>query len=424
MILYYKFKNFMSFKDNVEFSLCAPHTKVKKRFPNNYVSKDNGSELLKTAVIVGENAGGKSNFVESLNYFKAFFINTKRVHSYRYAINTNNLKTRCPLVCDTTQMFETEISIGNELYRYILRIDYFGIVDEHLMIKTSYKQKYKTILEVKRTSVHNICKQTSDNYEECTAKECDGKAEVFYEIKTPEFDKNITNTLKDTTEKGNSIGLFITKLSILGYEPAVRFTDWVKNKLLPETNIINYDLYMQLRNEENNLRILNDDKYLEIFRMVDYSITGIEIDEEKPYSKTRIIRKNADGKIFSRELSEDSSGVREFLAWSVQIYKVVYENAVVFADEMDRVLNPILSDRVIAFINGKEHYGQFVFTTHNVLHLDLKNYMKEQIYFITKDVESIESELYSLADFPEIRYETTKIYEFYMKGILGGTAFE
>ena len=29
-----------------------------------------------------------------------------------------------------------------------------------------------------------------------------------------------------------------------------------------------------------------------------------------------------------------------------------------------------------------------------------------------------------LADFPEIRYDITKVYEFYMKGILGGTAFE
>ena len=74
--------------------------------------------------------------------------------------------------------------------------------------------------------------------------------------------------------------------------------------------------------------------------------------------------------------------------------------------------------------NGKNHFGQFIFTTHNVLHLDLKNYMKEQIYFVTKDIETLESELYSLADFPEIRYETTKIYEFYMKGILGGTAIE
>ena len=79
-----------------------------------------------------------------------------------------------------------------------------------------------------------------------------------------------------------------------------------------------------------------------------------------------------------------------------------------FADEIDRVLNPVLSERVAAFVNGKQHCGQFIFTTHNVLHLDLKNYMKEQIYFITKDVESLESELYSLADFPEVEYEETR----------------
>lgn len=51
--------------------------------------------------------------------------------------------------------------------------------------------------------------------------------------------------------------------------------------------------------------------------------------------------------------------------------------------------------------------------------------MKEQIYFVTKSKDSLTSELYSLADFPDVRYETAKVYEFYMKGIfLGGTAFE
>lgn len=109
---------------------------------------------------------------------------------------------------------------------------------------------------------------------------------------------------------------------------------------------------------------------------------------------------------------------------AVQLFRVVYENKTVVADEMDKVINPILADRVIAFINGKNHKGQFIFSTHNVLHLDLKTYMKEQIYFISKRKDNLNSELYSLADFPEIRYETTKIYEFYMKGILGGTAFE
>lgn len=171
------------------------------------------------------------------------------------------------------------------------------------------------------------------------------------------------------------------------------------NSLCPETNVINYDLYKSMKNEEEDIQILNDPRYIEIFKMIDASIVGIEIDEEKPFAKTLVIRKKEDGSTFSRELGRDSSGVREYFAWAVQIFKIVYENKTVFADEMDRVLNPVLSDRVIAFINGKEHQGQFIFTTHNVLHLDLKNYMKEQIYFITKDVESLESELYSLADF-------------------------
>ena len=153
-------------------------------------------------------------------------------------------------------------------------------------------------------------------------------------------------------------------------------------------------------------------------------VCSIDVDKDRPYGKTLIIRKDADGHEIRRELQQDSTGVREFFAWSVQIYRVIYENRVVFADEMDRVLNPILSDRVVAFVNGAEHHGQFIFSTHNVLHLDLKNYMKEQIYFVTKSKDSLTSELYSLADFPDVRYENTKVYEFYMKGILGGTAFE
>ena len=106
--------------------------------------------------------------------------------------------------------------------------------------------------------------------------------------------------------------------------------------------------------------------------MVDYSICGIELDREKPYSKTIIIRKDENSNLFRRELQMDSTGVREFFAWAVHIFRVVYENKIVFADEMDRVLNPILSDRVIAFVNGAEHNGQFIFSTHNVLHLDLE----------------------------------------------------
>ena len=50
----------------------ASNSKVKTRYPDNYTSTDVDYDLLKTAVIVGENAGGKSNFIGSLKFLKCF----------------------------------------------------------------------------------------------------------------------------------------------------------------------------------------------------------------------------------------------------------------------------------------------------------------------------------------------------------------
>lgn len=423
MILGYKFKNFMSFRENVEFSMLASKTKVKTRFPNNYSSAHTGIDVLKTAVIVGENAGGKSNFVRSLSYLQSFFKETDTVKAFRNTVNTNNNTDFCPQENNTLQVFDIEIFIRESgIYQYHLEVDFIGVVKESLKYKKQMKNKYKLILSVERDAHSVNCKRKD---EKCsTSKECQANVKVVYRIDIPDIESEIEESLEKATNSHKPLGLTISKLAMLGYEYAINFTEWIKESLCPETNIINYDIYKSMRNEEGDLRILHDSRYLDIFRMIDYSIIDVKLDEEKPFSKTLVIRRKKDGSTFSRELGHDSSGVREFFAWAVQIFKVVYENKIVFADEMDRVLNPVLSDRVISFISGKKHYGQFIFTTHNVLHLDLKNYMKEQIYFVTKDIETLESELYSLADFPEIRYETTKIYEFYMKGILGGTAIE
>ncbi len=407
MLWNYKFKNFCSFCDLAEFDLAAPGTKVKNRFPENYTETQAGVNILKTAIIIGENAGGKSNFINSIKFLKKLFKDNESVRAYKSYVNVNNLTDNSPFNCDTKQHFEIEIIENGYIYSYFLEIDFLGIVEEKLAIRQKKDITKKDVLVIKR-------KKIVDKTE----------VRLNYSIKVLGLSKDISDIFENTKYNKGNMGLFVTKLAILGYEHAVVFVNWINNKLYPEAIGINYDIYKDMKREEDDIRILRDKRYVDIFKMVDYSIESIEIDEEKPYSETKIIRKKKNGDLFSRELRSDSTGVREFFAWAVQIFRVVYEDKIVFADEMDRVLNPILSDRVIAFINGKTHTGQFIFSTHNVLHLDLKTYMKEQIYFITKDRYSLNSEIYSLADFPEVRYETTKIYEFYMKGILGGTAFE
>ncbi len=151
MILSYKFENFMSFRENVEFSMLAPKSKVKNRFPNNYMTSKTGVDLLKTAVIVGENAGGKSNFVTSLGYLQSFFLGTSEPKLYRNIINANYSNAFCPLENDIPQSFELELLIEeNILYSYHLALDVAGIVTETFAFKNLAKKEYKKIFSLKK----------------------------------------------------------------------------------------------------------------------------------------------------------------------------------------------------------------------------------------------------------------------------------
>ena len=243
---------------------------------------------------------------------------------------------------------------------------------------------------------------------------------LLYEVKVNPYKKN--TTIEDTAV----IGLYVTRFALLGVPEAVAFSQWVNDTLIVESAI--YDAPRMKGSYFQNIddwRVINDPRFLEILRILDPSIETIKPDQRLPYQDTVITRKNIARKIFNRELRDDSAGLKDYFAWAVQIYKVIYENKVLFADEMDRSLNPILADKIISLIHGSEHKGQFIFTTHNVLHLNLDNYMKEQIFFVTKNVETLQSEIYSLAEFTDVEYNSgVNLYEIYLRGVLGGTLSE
>ena len=116
MLLSYKFKNFCSFKDKVEFSMKATENE-RINFPENYVSGN--PDILKSAVIVGENAGGKSNFIKSLKYLKNFFKTNQNVESQFEYVNDDYTKTEYSLDNkNTAQEFSLEVLIDETIYAY------------------------------------------------------------------------------------------------------------------------------------------------------------------------------------------------------------------------------------------------------------------------------------------------------------------
>ena len=415
MLLSYKFKNFCSFKEEVEFSLLATEDK-RTDFPENYFHGT--TDVLKSAVIVGENAGGKSNFIKSLQYLKKFFKDNQPVEASLEYLNDDYTKTKESLrYGDTLQEFYIEALIKNEIYAYDLKIDYLGIKYEKLSVQKKGTTKYIPIFILERSEEDDFLQTLVER----NFRGLDLLNVKFLVKLNPNYEQ-LKNFLKSKPVKNDSIGLYLSKIALLDVPEAVNFSNWINNTLCFEfAPYSGYESSDEILKKSDILKIITDERFIEILKIIDSSIVEIKPNINFPYKNTIIVRKNSEGKTFERELQFDSAGLRDYFRWAIQIFRVIYENKVLFADEMDRALNPVLSDKIVSLIHGTDHQGQFIFTTHNVFHLNLRKQMKEQIYFVTKDLSTLHSELYSLADFSDIDYDSEEnIYEFYLRGVLGG----
>ena len=225
MLIRYMFDNFCSFKEECEFSLEAPGGKVKKRFPDNYTTTEKGYDLLKTAVIVGENAGGKSNFINGLKYLKSLFDTNMKVQSVNSYINADTL-----MECNNPkQKFNVVFLAGNHyIYEYETIVDTKGIYSEKL-IRSSQRKSAEHV-------VFDILRDQEDIYtlRRGTARE-------------------VTAALKNSN---NSNGLFVVKLALLGNKDASATVEWMLNVLYPGN--IPSDNIDSIVRQERDLEIMKD----------------------------------------------------------------------------------------------------------------------------------------------------------------------
>lgn len=125
----------------------VPAGKVKNRFPNNYFSSDTGYDVLKTAVIVGEKAGGKTNFINSIKFLKSLFDNNAPVKTICSYVNSHSLMENQ----DVAQKYEmTILCRDGVIYTYSLSIDKDSIISERLDKQTKRRSTSITVFQIDR----------------------------------------------------------------------------------------------------------------------------------------------------------------------------------------------------------------------------------------------------------------------------------
>lgn len=391
MLLNYSVTNYGGFKDTATLSMM-PGVEM-QRYEDNEVDFENGIKVLKSAVIVGENGGGKTTLARSMRTLQDLVSASNKVLKAQYGTVNANLQHLYPAASQKYEL-EAVIEINGEtyIYHFLLELDGEGIVQEFLFRRKSTSKKEELIYSTDR------------------------KAGIRLNLKHFPDAKKFVKSIQDFP-----MGTVLSRVGVFGQEVVTPFIEWMANSLVVKcTEFADLSIYSALEADEQTLTIIQSEGFAELFRLADSSIVRIEIDKKDPYRATKVIRMDENGEEYGIPLIAESTGIREFFCWSEQIWKILYENKTVFADEVDRVLNPVLASRLIAYVNNSTHKGQFIFTTHNALHLNFDDFRKEQMWIVSKGEEPLTSELYSIADFRGIRYSNKHLYEAYLNGFLGG----
>ena len=174
MIIEFKVENFLSFKDLTTLSMVTARS-FKEHKDTHTIIIDSKLSLLKSAVIYGNNASGKSNLLQAMDFMKEIILN-----SFRDALLENSDR-KFPLEKfalsskseQESSFFELSFFNNGTKYRYGFEIDYDKVVAEWLYHTTS-KEVYLFKRDLQNIEVNKSA------FKEGLGKEDDVKENVLF----------------------------------------------------------------------------------------------------------------------------------------------------------------------------------------------------------------------------------------------------
>jgi uncharacterized protein len=113
MLISFRVSNFLSFNEEVEFSMLAGQP---RQLPSHVIHTGEGRnriDILKSAVVYGANASGKSNLIKAIDFARNVIVNgvkTQQTYNKHFRLDPANI--------DKPSKFEFEFKIDNKIYAY------------------------------------------------------------------------------------------------------------------------------------------------------------------------------------------------------------------------------------------------------------------------------------------------------------------
>lgn len=398
MIVEIRAKNVYSFNESIKFSMNADMRNKKLGFN---VHKINNFNVLKTAVIYGQNNAGKTCLIKCIKTIKNSLLNLPMDIM-------PNLFTNNP-VCELGISF---INDGS-LYSYDFKYDTSKKEYVYEKFSETIRDKYSNDKEDVWYSFDVNAKNITDNNIKDqnlvdAVKLVSHNAPICYTIDVNNFEY-VSKMKKILTNIANEID--IVDLNNIPLEKTI---DLLKNKNELQNKVVDF--------------IKNADLYLEDYKYVDIKDLNIDIkNNTKPNERALNIPDSVMDQIRLASVYKgktvpsmlfDSSGTKKIAALASYIIEGLKNGHVLVIDELDSGIHFVLTRAIVSMYNNElNDKSQLIATTHDVNLLDVKKlFRKEQIWFVDKDEDRVY--VYSLADFTAedgVR-DTTDVIDKYTKG--------
>lgn len=423
MLIQFYVRNFKTFKDRATLSLIASNYDKQVREAENirYVPEFN-LRLVKSAVIYGANASGKSKLIEALMFMKRFAIDSSKETQKGDYIEVEPFKLQTDSESDSTE-FEVIFIFRNEMFRYGFEVTQEKIVAEWLYhrpnkkeVELFFRQEQKFEIHPRNFSKGNLLVKADLIRENAlmlsVAAQFNDKnaAKVltwFYGLKTISglqeegYQSFTMGRTEDPSHKEKILALL--KAADLGIQD-ISLELFDVNKLPKEMPKELREVIEKKAKEEENTKFI-----------ADVLTTHRKYDSEKNF---------VESVTFSLE-HEESSGTKKFFALTGPVLDSIENGFVLIVDELDSKLHPNLVCKIVSLFNSKElnsRNAQLIFNTHDTNLLNSGLFRRDQIWFTEKDRYGA-AKLYSLADFKSDVRNTEKFEDNYIRGKYGAIPY-
>ncbi|MGI6705884.1 MAG: AAA family ATPase [Clostridia bacterium] len=394
MLIEYRVKNFKSFKNEIVLSMVADKN---RELPDTNLFQYKNMTLLKSAAVFGANASGKSNLIESFNFFSHLFLASADIDEMLSDLLYFKLDKESQ---NKPIFYEISFFLNGKRHRYGIEIDRMGICSEWLYfvptrIEACYFERERN--EIVRTGIYFEDKKAL-NYIKPDATRPFLFTLAQDSIKEFAWAKEIINYLKFYIRPSNIPEMFFRSMieeellndsdsKILSKEEVLLF--------LRDADISIADIsVIEEKNDEDELLR----QFIEFMRQKGKSIEPNELETYMHHSKY-----DEQYNVVGEEkfpINEESRGTAKLYALLYPIFFVLKRGGVLLVDEIESSLHPLLCERIIRLFNNSKtnpHNAQLIFTTHNTLLMNPKLLRRDQIYFIEKNKYGV-SKMYSLYD--------------------------